>query len=49
MRKSTIGYIFLLDKATISWSSKQQPVVGLFTIEVEYMVVNQATKKIMWL
>jgi hypothetical protein len=23
--------------------------VGLFTIEVEYMVVNQATKKIMWL
>jgi hypothetical protein len=49
MKKSTIGYIFLLDKATISWSTKQQLIVGLCTIEVEYMVLCQATIKVMWL
>ena len=32
-RKSTYGYVFLLSGIAVSWSSKKQPVVTLYTTE----------------
>lgn len=32
-RKSTYGYVFLLSGVAVSWSSKKQPVVTLYTTE----------------
>ncbi|MCI58339.1 copia-type polyprotein, partial [Trifolium medium] len=36
-RKSTMGYVFKLFDAPISWSSKKQSVVTLSTCEAEYI------------
>ena len=38
-RKSTSGYVFHLGSSAISWSSKKQPVVALFTTEAKFIVV----------
>lgn len=32
-RKSTIGYVFLMDNAAVAWLSKKQPIVTLSTTE----------------
>ena len=36
-RRSTSGYIFNVRSEAISWSSKQQPTVALFSCKAEYM------------
>ncbi|BBG98714.1 ADP glucose pyrophosphorylase large subunit 1, partial [Prunus dulcis] len=36
-RKSTSGYVFMLGTGAISWSSKKQPVVSLYTTEAEFI------------
>ena len=36
-RKSTSGYVFLLNEGAVSWSSKKQPVIALSTIEAEFV------------
>lgn len=41
-RKSTMGYIFLLSGAPISWCSKRKSVMALSTFEAEYIAVCHA-------
>ena len=36
-RRSTSGYLFNLNSDAISWFSKRQVIVALFTCEVEYI------------
>ena len=48
-RRSTIGYVFTMFGGAISWMSKQQPMVALSTIEVEYMAATHAFKEAIWL
>lgn len=48
-RRSTIGYVFTLAKAPVSWRSTLQSTVGLSTTEVEYMAVTEAVKEAIWL
>lgn len=36
-RKSTSGYLFMLNGSPISWCSKKQPVVALSSCEAEYI------------
>ncbi|XP_019429363.1 PREDICTED: uncharacterized protein LOC109336967 [Lupinus angustifolius] len=36
-RKGTLGYMFLLNNAPISWCSKKQPVITLSSCEAEYI------------
>ena len=44
-RKSTSGYVFMLNGAAISWSSRTQSVVALSTTEAEYYALCEATKE----
>ncbi len=48
-RKSTTGFVFMIGGGAISWSSKRQPTITLSTMEAEYMVNTQATKKTIWI
>ena len=43
------GYLFLLDRGAISWSSKKQGIIALLTTEAEYVMLMQAAKKAIWL
>ena len=49
IRKSTGGYVYLINGAAVSWSSKRQATVALSSCEAEYMAVTQATKEAVWL
>src|SRR5690349_24524472 len=48
-RRSTTGYVFILNGGAITWNSKKQPTVALSTTEAEYMALAQATKEAIWL
>ncbi len=47
--RSTKEYIFMLNDDLISWSSKCQSTMTLFTTEAEYYALSQAVKKTTWL
>lgn len=48
-RRSTSGYIFIIGRAAISWSSKRQPTVALSICGAEYIGQTQASKEAVWL
>ncbi|UYV83114.1 hypothetical protein LAZ67_22002254 [Cordylochernes scorpioides] len=48
-RKSTTGYIFMLNHGAFSWSSQKQSTVALSTTESEYIAACAATKEMVWL
>jgi hypothetical protein len=48
-RKSTSGYVFLMNGAAISWSSKLQPTVAMSTCEAEFVAAANAAKELLWL
>ncbi|CAL0321854.1 unnamed protein product [Lupinus luteus] len=48
-RKSTSGYLFLLNKSPISWCSCKQKVVALSSCEAEYISACYAACQAIWL
>jgi hypothetical protein len=48
-RHAITGYVFLIDGGAISWSSKQQEIVSLFTTESKYIMVTHEMKEALWL
>ncbi|MCO5557879.1 hypothetical protein L7F22_011451 [Adiantum nelumboides] len=48
-RRSTSGYCCSLGSGMISWSSKKQPAVALFSTEAEYRGVANVTCEVIWL
>lgn len=48
-RKSIGGYVFVLQGAAISWSSKKQRTTALSSCEAEYMSLAAAVQEAMWL
>ena len=48
-RKSTSGFIFMLNRGPVSWCSKKQPTVALSCTEAEYIALTLAAKEAMWL
>ena len=48
-RKSTSGFVFMLNGGPISWCSKRQSTVALSSTEAEYMALTLACKEASWL
>jgi hypothetical protein len=48
-RRSTSGYVFMMNGGAISWMSKRQSVVALSTTEAEYMAATRASQEAIWL
>jgi hypothetical protein len=47
-RRSTTGYVVMLNNGAIAWRSRLQPTVALSTMESEYMALTEATKELKW-
>ena len=48
-RRSTTGFVFMLNGGPITWQSRSQTSVALSTLEAEYMAMAEATKEGIWL
>jgi hypothetical protein len=48
-RHTISGYAFLIDGGTVSWSSKQQEIVSLSTMESKYVAATHGMKEGLWL
>jgi len=44
-RKSQTGYIFVINKGTVSWTSHKQTSVALSTMQAEYMSLSDASRE----
>ena len=47
-RRSISGFVFLCNGVSISWKSSKQSIIANSTMEVEYIVVSEATKEAFW-
>ena len=48
-RKSTSGYVFLMNSGAVSWCSKKQPIVTLSTTEAEFVAAAICTCQAIWI
>ena len=47
--KSTSGYVFITNRAAVSWASKRQSMVALSSTESEYIGLSAAGQHLQWL
>jgi hypothetical protein len=48
-RKSAYGSLITFLRGAVSWQSKQQKCVALFTIEAKFIVVTKVCKEMSWM
>jgi hypothetical protein len=48
-RKSQGGFVFMMNSAAVSWSSRKQTLVALSTLEAEYIACSNAARDAKWL
>ena len=48
-RRSTTGYVVILNNRAIIWKSRRQPTVMLSMMESEYMALTEVTKELKWI
>ena len=46
---SMSGYVFMMAGGAVTWSSKCQTTVALFTIEAEYVAMSWCTQQMVWM
>ena len=46
-RKSTLGYLITFSGGDVSWQSRLQKCVALYTTEAEYIAAAEACKKLL--
>ena len=44
-----LGYAFLINRGTVSWSAKWQKIIALSTTEAKYVTIIHAAKEAVWL
>ena len=47
--RSTSGYIFIMVRGPVTWSSKQQTTVTLSTVKAEYVAMSRAAQQMVWM
>ena len=47
-RKSISGYVTIIARGAVAWSSKKQQTVALSTAEAEYIAATHITKHVLW-
>lgn len=47
-RKSTSGYVFMMETGVVSWSSKKQPIVTLSSTEAKFVAATAYACQGMW-
>ena len=47
-RQVISGFVVLVDRGAVSWSSKKQELVTLSTMEAEYVGATHAAKELIW-
>ncbi len=48
-RRSTSGFVFMLNGAAISWCSKRQPTIALSTAEAEFISASAMVQEVIYL
>ena len=48
-RRSTSWFVFILNGAAVTWSSRRQNCVALSTMESEYIAASEASREVVWL
>lgn len=48
-RKSNSGHVFLVNGASVCWSSRKQPIVALSTCEAEFIALSDACRAASWI
>lgn len=48
-RRSTTGYVVVMQGGAVSWNSRRQQTIALSTCEAEYMALSAATQEVLWL
>lgn len=47
-RRSTTGFMFCLRSSPVSWKSKQQPTIALWSTKAEYMALTDTSCEAIW-
>jgi hypothetical protein len=48
-RRSTIGYVYILNGATVIWVARKQQSISTSTTEAEYVGLCNAAKEVVWI